>query len=135
MAQHAQPKLVVGLGELLWDLLPSGAQLGGTVSNFAVMAGRLGSRAVCASDSARFDVRFSAVADGGSVTGNWQESTRNVGGTLQGQIANGAFEGTVSGGGLTLQVSYRTNGRALMVEIGINAGGIDKVEVSMRHGG
>jgi hypothetical protein len=90
---------------------------------------------VCASDSARFDVKFTAVADGGSVTGNWQESTRNVGGTLQGQIANGAFEGTVSGGGLTLQVSYRTNGRALAVEIGINAGGIDKVEVSMRHGG
>jgi len=90
---------------------------------------------VCASDSARFDVRFTAVADGGNVTGNWQESTRNVGGTLQGQITDGAFEGTVSGGGLTLQVSYRTNGRALMVEIGINAGGIDKVEVSMRHGG
>jgi hypothetical protein len=90
---------------------------------------------VCASDSARFDVKFSAVADGGSVTGNWQESTRNVGGTLQGQIVNGAFEGTVSGGGLTLSVRYRTNGRALTVEIGINAGGIDKVEVSMRHGG
>jgi hypothetical protein len=90
---------------------------------------------VCASDAARFDVRFTAVADGGNVTGNWQESTRNVGGTLQGQIVDGAFAGTVSGGGLTLQVSYRTNGRALAVEIGINAGGIDKVEVSMRHGG
>jgi len=49
MAQDTQPKLVVGLGELLWDLLPSGAQLGGTVSNFAVMAGRLGNHAVCAS--------------------------------------------------------------------------------------
>jgi fructokinase len=49
MAQDTQPQLVVGLGELLWDLLPSGAQLGGTVSNFAVMAGRLGSHAVCAS--------------------------------------------------------------------------------------
>jgi len=49
MAQETHPQLVVGLGELLWDLLPSGAQLGGTVSNFAVMAGRLGSHAVCAS--------------------------------------------------------------------------------------
>jgi fructokinase len=49
MAQDTQPQLVVGLGELLWDLLPSGAQLGGTVSNFAVMAGRLGSHAICAS--------------------------------------------------------------------------------------
>ncbi len=42
-------QLVVGIGELLWDLLPSGPRLGGTVSNFSVMVGRLGSQAVCAS--------------------------------------------------------------------------------------
>jgi fructokinase len=42
-------QLVVGLGELLWDLLPSGPRLGGTISNFAVMAGRLGSQAACVS--------------------------------------------------------------------------------------
>jgi fructokinase len=49
MTDAAQGQLVVGIGELLWDLLPSGPRLGGTVSNFAVMAGRLGSHAVCAS--------------------------------------------------------------------------------------
>jgi len=42
-------KIVVGLGELLWDLLPEGARLGGAPANFAVMAGRLGNRAVVAS--------------------------------------------------------------------------------------
>jgi fructokinase len=42
-------QLVAGIGELLWDLLPSGPRLGGTISNFAVMAGRLGDHAVCAS--------------------------------------------------------------------------------------
>lgn len=45
----AGQKVVVGLGELLWDLLPEGARLGGAPANFAVMAGRLGSRAVVAS--------------------------------------------------------------------------------------
>jgi fructokinase len=35
-------KSIVGLGELLWDLLPQGPQLGGAASNFAVMAARLG---------------------------------------------------------------------------------------------
>jgi hypothetical protein len=90
---------------------------------------------VCASDASRFDIRFSAVADGGSVTGNWQEATRNLAGTLAGQIANGGFEGTVNGGGFAFSVRYRTNGRALTVEIGINAGGIDRVEVSMRRAG
>jgi fructokinase len=42
-------KIVVGLGELLWDLLPEGARLGGAPANFAVMAGRLGDRAAVAS--------------------------------------------------------------------------------------
>ncbi|HVJ09619.1 MAG TPA: carbohydrate kinase [Acidisarcina sp.] len=38
-------KLVVGLGELLWDMLPEGRQLGGAPANFAVMSARLGNRA------------------------------------------------------------------------------------------
>jgi len=46
---HGAGKLIVGIGELLWDLLPQGPQLGGAVSNFCVMAARLGDRAVIAS--------------------------------------------------------------------------------------
>lgn len=42
-------KVVVGLGEILWDLLPEGSRLGGAPANFAVMAGRLGDRAIIAS--------------------------------------------------------------------------------------
>ncbi len=34
--------LILGLGELLWDILPDGPRLGGAPANFAVMAGRLG---------------------------------------------------------------------------------------------
>jgi fructokinase len=33
---------IVAIGELLWDLLPSGARLGGAPSNFAVFCARLG---------------------------------------------------------------------------------------------
>lgn len=32
----------VAIGELLWDLLPTGARLGGTTTNFAVLSARLG---------------------------------------------------------------------------------------------
>lgn len=42
-------KVIVGLGELLWDLLPEGRQLGGAPANFSVMSARLGNRAVIAS--------------------------------------------------------------------------------------
>jgi len=44
-----EPKLIVGLGELLWDMLPSGKQLGGAPANFTVMSARLGNRGVIAS--------------------------------------------------------------------------------------
>src|SRR5579863_3561753 len=37
---------VVGLGELLWDLLPAGRQLGGAPANFAYMATLLGSQGI-----------------------------------------------------------------------------------------
>src|SRR5437763_14176109 len=40
---------VVGLGELIWDLLPTGKQLGGAPTNFAYGAHLLGNAAVVAS--------------------------------------------------------------------------------------
>jgi fructokinase len=48
-------KTIVGLGELLWDLLPAGERLGGAPANFAVMASRLGNRGVIASRLGRDD--------------------------------------------------------------------------------
>lgn len=40
-----EPNLILGVGELLWDLLPEGPRLGGAPANFSVMAGRLGNHA------------------------------------------------------------------------------------------
>jgi fructokinase len=45
----SSPATVVGLGELLWDLLPGGKQLGGAPSNFAYISSLLGDRAVVVS--------------------------------------------------------------------------------------
>ena len=41
--------IVVGLGELLWDLLPSGKQLGGAPANFAYITNLLGDTGIPAS--------------------------------------------------------------------------------------
>src|SRR4051794_2980068 len=43
------PPTVVGLGEILWDLLPSGRQLGGAPANFAYCSYLLGDRGIIAS--------------------------------------------------------------------------------------
>lgn len=38
----AMPSRILAVGELLWDLLPGGARLGGTTANFALGCARLG---------------------------------------------------------------------------------------------
>ena len=56
-----EPHLILGIGELLWDVLPDGAKLGGAPANFAVMAGRLGNRASILSRIGRDDLGRQAV--------------------------------------------------------------------------
>jgi fructokinase len=51
-----EPHLILGLGELLWDMLPEGPRLGGAPANFTVMAGRLGDHAVLLSRIGRDDL-------------------------------------------------------------------------------
>jgi fructokinase len=46
---YAPAPLFVGLGELIWDLLPEGRRLGGAPTNFAYMARLLGNRSAVAS--------------------------------------------------------------------------------------
>lgn len=57
-----QAKLILGVGELLWDLLPEGPRLGGAPANFAVMAARLGNHAVILSRIGRDELGERAVA-------------------------------------------------------------------------
>jgi fructokinase len=48
MSESKVPQ-IVAVGELLWDLLPSGARLGGAPANFAVFSARLGNHSVLVS--------------------------------------------------------------------------------------
>ncbi|KAA6464900.1 carbohydrate kinase [Acidobacteria bacterium AB60] len=68
-----EPHLILGIGELLWDLLPakpemagapakSVGSLGGAPANFSVMAGRLGSHAAILSRIGRDDLGRDAVS-------------------------------------------------------------------------
>jgi fructokinase len=41
--------VIVGIGEVLWDMLPAGKQLGGAPANFAFHAGQLGAEALIVS--------------------------------------------------------------------------------------
>ncbi len=54
--------LVVGLGELLWDVLPDGKRLGGAPSNFAYISSLLGNHATLVSRVGNDDLGREAVA-------------------------------------------------------------------------
>jgi fructokinase len=56
-----EPHLILGIGELLWDIVPDGMRLGGAPANFAVMAGRLGNRAAILSRVGRDDLGSQAI--------------------------------------------------------------------------
>jgi fructokinase len=55
-----QPALMVGLGEILWDLLPSGKELGGAPANFAYMANVLGDEGIVASRTGKDNLALEA---------------------------------------------------------------------------
>ena len=48
-SMNDEPAIVVGLGELIWDLLPNGKQLGGATTNFAYISRLLGNKSILAS--------------------------------------------------------------------------------------
>jgi fructokinase len=54
-------RLILGIGELLWDILPEGPRLGGAPANFTIMASRLGNHAVILSRIGRDDFGREAV--------------------------------------------------------------------------
>lgn len=49
MSENRKHYVIVGLGELLWDLLPAGEQLGGAPANFAYVTALLGDCGIVAS--------------------------------------------------------------------------------------
>ena len=86
------PPTVVGLGEILWDLLPSGRQLGGAPANFAYCSHLLGDRAIVASrvgrDQLGQDIRES-LSRAGIADQYLQSDSSQPTGTVQVQLDPG----------------------------------------------
>ena len=64
----------------------------------------------CASDAYRFTLLAAVVAQGGEVTGNWSETSRNVGGSIQGRGANGSFQVIAQAAGFSSSIALKTTG-------------------------
>jgi hypothetical protein len=86
---------------------------------------------VCASDSYRFDIRTRAVAEGGAVRGDWQETTRGVTGDFTGKVSGGQFNGSVEGGGFSAAFLLRASGRRLTFVLRPQGADVASVEVAL----
>ena len=71
----------------------------------------------CASDSYRFNLSSNVVARGGSLSGTWSESSRNVSGNLEGRAGNGTFQVVASAPGFNANISLHTTGNKQSVVI------------------
>jgi hypothetical protein len=79
-------------------------------ANYAVRGPSMQMSLTCASEAYRFNLQADVVDEGGAVSGNWSESSRNVSGTLQGRGGNGSFQVIASAGGFNANISLSTHG-------------------------
>ena len=71
----------------------------------------------CASESYHFDFRGSAISNGGNVSGNWSEVTRNASGTISGKAQRGRFQVLATGPAFTANLILATRGKRQSVTI------------------
>jgi len=64
----------------------------------------------CASDAYRFNLLAAVVAAGGEVSGTWSETSRNIGGSIQGRGAGGSFQVIAQAAGFAASIALRTAG-------------------------
>ena len=103
MISETAPLIVVGLGEVVWDLFPSGRRLGGAPANVAYHATMLGERGVLASRVGLDALGDQAVArlkqhgvDVGAVQRDAQHSTGTVEVTFEAGTPRFAIDGAAA---------------------------------------
>jgi hypothetical protein len=84
----------------------------------------------CASDSYKFDLSSDVTSQGGEVTGNWNEASRKIFGTLRGKAGGGQIEVFVEAAGFAANLTLRAAGNKQSVSIS-SKGEIRGVSITM----
>lgn len=71
----------------------------------------------CASDSYNFELRASATASGGTISGTWSEATRNAAGTISGTADAKRFQVLAKGPAFTANLTVTTQGDRQTIDI------------------
>jgi hypothetical protein len=71
----------------------------------------------CASDSYSFDLRGEVTASGNTISGQWSEQSRNVGGTVSGEVRGDRITVLVDSSGFSATLTLVTRGNHQTVTI------------------
>jgi len=86
-------------------------------ANYAVGGNSMNMTLTCASDAYKFNLTAAVVSEGGAVSGTWSETSRNVGGSIQGRGGGGNFQVVAIAAGFNANISLRTAGNRQSVSI------------------
>jgi hypothetical protein len=84
----------------------------------------------CASDSYKFDLSSNVTSHGDRISGEWNESNRNIFGSIQGTAGGGKIDVLVEAPGFSANLSLRANGNKQTVQIS-SKGDIRGVSITM----
>lgn len=89
----------------------------------------------CASQSYRLDISSDVVSEGGSVSGQWAETTRGVSGSVYGRSSAGGIFANIMGANFAASLYVRNQGDRQSVTIRPSAGtDVAAVSIALRKG-
>jgi hypothetical protein len=89
----------------------------------------------CASDSYKFELASDVTYDNGSISGSWNESSRQVYGQLSGRATANSISAQASAVGVTASISIATRGNSQSVTIRSPGSEISEISVTMARAG
>jgi hypothetical protein len=87
----------------------------------------------CASDSYNFELRGDVESHGNQISGNWNETTRNVGGTLSGRAQPGRFEVRIDNPSFSAELTLVSRNNTQTVTIRSSGTTFSGASVSLRR--
>jgi hypothetical protein len=71
----------------------------------------------CASDAYKFSLQADVIAESGTISGSWTETSRGISGVLQGRGGNGNFQLLATTAGFNANIALATRGNRQSVSI------------------
>ena len=89
----------------------------------------------CASDSYKFELQTTVAHNAGNITGQWNETTRSVVGSITGRVNGGEIEAVATSPAFTANLAISTRGNQQSVSIKAPGSEVSEVTITLRRGG